>query len=324
MPNVVRLAETGGPEVLKFLDVDQVAPASGEVWIEQEAIGVNFLDVTQRNGAVPIPLPSGLGIEGAGRVTAVGPNVTHVEVGARVVYALGPLGSYASGRLYPANRAIVLPDAIGFTDAAAIFLKALTAQYLVKTTYPVRQGTVVLLYGAAGALGQIIASWAKKLGATVIGVVSKESSASRAQAAGCDAVLIWGECDLPAEVARLTAGRKADVVYDGVGKTTFDASLDSLRTRGVMVSMGASSGVPEAVSVSTLNARGSLFLTRPSLVGHINDIEEYHGRAADVFDAIDRGLVTPSIWKSFAFKNAVEVHETLENGKSAGAIVMIP
>jgi len=324
MALAIRLNEAGESGVLKLEQVDKAAPGAKEVWIEHKAIGVNYLDVTQRKGAVPIPLPNGLGLEAAGRVTEVGSQVTNVAVGDRVGYALGPLGSYSSGRLYPADRLVKLPDTISFEAAAAIIFKGITAQYLIKSTYPVGAGTVVLLYGAAGALGQILAPWAKHLGAFVIGVVSKESSIERAQAAGCDAVLVWDACDLPAEVARLTAGRKAHVVYDGIGRVTFDASLNSLRTRGIMVSIGASSGAPAPVDVGTLNAKGSLFLTRPGLANYASDIDEYRVRVRDVFDAVERGFIKPKIWKTFPLADAREAHDALEHGKSSGAILLRP
>ncbi|KRR05350.1 quinone oxidoreductase [Bradyrhizobium jicamae] len=323
MTSAIRIKSTGGPDVLWLEQVEQQAPKSGEAWIEHDAIGVNYLDITQRNGAVPIPLPSGLGLEGAGRVTAVGPDVNNVAVGDRVGYALGPLGGYATGRLYPANRLLKLPEAIKSEDAAAVIFKGITAQYLIKSTFPVKAGTTVLLYGAAGALGQILAPWAKHLGAFVIGVVSKEASIERAKAAGCDAVVIWSR-DLPAEIARLTDGRKADVVYDGIGRTTFAASLDSLRPRGTMVSFGASTGAPPPVEVGTLNAKGSLFLTRPGLAAHATDINEYRERILDVFDAVQRGIIKPSVWKTYALSDAAGAHEALEQGRSAGAIVLRP
>ena len=208
MTIAIRISQAGGPDVLKVVSIKEAAPGPGEVWIEQEAIGVNYLDVTQRNGSVPIPLPSGLGLEAAGRVAAIGPDVTNVAVGDRVAYILGPIGSYASARLYPAQRLVRLPDGLSAEDAATVLFKGVTAHYLLHSTYAVCPGTVVLLYGVAGAMGQIMAPWAKSLGAFVIGVVSKESSIVRAQAAGCDAVLVWGACDLPAEVAKLTDGKR--------------------------------------------------------------------------------------------------------------------
>jgi NADPH:quinone reductase len=322
MATAIRLTQTGGPEVLSPEIVEQVEPGSHEAWIEQEAIGVNYLDVTQRKGAVPIPLPGGIGLEGAGRVTAVGSAATNVAVGDRVAYILGPLGAYASGRLYPAERLVRLPDGISFEDAATVLFKGITAQYLLKSTYPVGPGTVILLYGVAGGLGQIMVPWAKHLGAVVIGVVSKEASVERARALGCDAVLVWGAGDLPAEVAALTNGRKADVVYDGIGRDTFGASLDSLRPRGLLVSIGASTGAPPPIEVGTLNAKGSLFLTRPGLAAHATDLAEYRGRAEDVLAAVTSGIIKPSAWKTFPLADAAAAHAALEGGASAGPILL--
>jgi NADPH2:quinone reductase len=320
----IRLSQTGGPNVMKTESIGEVPPGPGEVWIKQEAIGVNYLDVTQRNGAVPIQLPSGLGLEAAGRVAAIGVDVTNVTVGERVAYILGPIGSYASGRLYPAQRLVRLPDHVSTEDAASVLFKGVTAHYLIHDTYAVVPGTVVLLYGVAGALGQIMAAWVKSLGAFVIGVVSKEASLARAQAAGCDAVLVWGACDLPAEVAKLTDGHKAHVVYDGIGQLTFATSLDCIRPRGLMVSFGASSGVPGPVGVSTLNSKGSLFLTRPGLGAHATELSEYHRRADAVFAAVTAGIIKPAPWNVFSLSDAVGAHTALENGQSAGAILLRP
>jgi NADPH2:quinone reductase len=324
MVSVIRLARTGGPEVLTLEETNEQPPGQGEAWIEQEAIGVNFLDVTQRNGAVPIPLPSGLGYEGAGRVTAVGAGVENVHVGDRVAYAAGPIGAYASGRLYPADRLVRIPKDLTCVDAAAVLFKGITAQYLIKSTYPVGPGKVMVLYGAAGAVGQIMTPWAKHLGAFVIGVVSKQASVALAQSLGCDAVLLWGAGDLAAEVAKLTGGRKADVVYDPIGRATFAASLDSLRPRGLLVSFGASSGPPPAVEVGTLNAKGSLFLTRPSLAAYTADAGEYRERAEDVLAAVAAGIIKPSVWRSFPLSDASDAHAALEGGKSSGAIILRP
>jgi NADPH2:quinone reductase len=324
MTTQIWLDRTGDPAVLQVRTVDRQAPGPGQVWLEQEAIGVNYLDVTQRRGTVPVPLPSGLGLEGAGIVTAVGAGVTDIAVRDRVCYALGPLGGYASGRLYPAERLVKLPETISADAAVSIVFKGITAQYLIKSTYAVGPGTVVLLYGAAGALGQMVAPWAKHLGAFVIGVVSKEASIERARAAGCAEVLVWNEANLPKEVARLTGGRRADVVYDGIGRATFAASLDCLRPRGMMVSIGASTGAPAPVEVGTLNSKGSLFLTRPGLAAYATDATEYRGRVQDVFDAVERGIIKPSIWKTFPLAEAADAHIALESGNSAGAIVLKP
>jgi NADPH2:quinone reductase len=320
----IRLTQTGGPDVLKVESITEARPGPGEAWIEQEAIGVNVLDVTQRNGTVPIPLPSGLGLEAAGRVAAIGPDVANVAAGDRVAYILGPIGGYASARLYPAQRLVRLPDKLSAEDAATVLFKGITAHYLLHSTYAVGPGTVVLLYGVAGALGQLMTPWAKSLGAFVIGVVSKEASVSRAQALGCDAVRVWGACNLPAEVAKLTDGQRAHVVYDGIGKVTFAASLDCLRPRGMMVSFGASSGAPDPVAVGTLNAKGSLFLTRPGLGAHATELGEYHQRANAVFDAVTAGVIKPAAWNVFPLSDAAAAHAALEGGKSAGAILLKP
>lgn len=218
MVTVVGFSSTGGPDVLEVRQNDHAAPGLGEVWVEQHAIGINYLDVSQRNGAVPVALPSGLGLEGAGVVTAVGPDVTQVKVGDRVAYATGPLGAYASGRLVPAGKLVPLPDSISFQDAAAVLFKGITAQYLLKSTYPVGPGTVMVLYGVAGGVGAIMAKWAKHLGAFVIGVVSRAQSVEKARALGCNEVLVFDAQTLAQEVARITDGKKADVVYDQIGR----------------------------------------------------------------------------------------------------------
>lgn len=318
-----RLERTGGPSVLDKHTLAMEEPGKGEVWIEHEAIGVNYLDVMQRKGTAPLALPGGLGLEAAGRVTKVGAGVTDVAAGDRVAYILGPAGAYSSGRRYAADRLIKLPANVSFDDAASLLFKGVTAQYLIKSTYPVTTGTVVVVYGAAGGVGQILASWGKHLGAFVIGVVSKEASVDRAQAAGCDTVLVWSP-DLAADVARVTDGAKAHVVYDGVGKDTFTASLDCLRPRGLLVSIGASSGAPPAVEMSTLNAKGSLFVTRPGLAAHATDLSEYRERAADVFAAFKAGIIKPAIWKTFGLENAAEAHQAIEDGSARGTILLKP
>jgi NADPH2:quinone reductase len=323
MPSAIRIYKVGSPEVMTVEDTKGQEPGPGQAWIEQEAIGVNFLDVGQRKGTTSIPLPSGLGYEAAGRVHAIGAGVENVRVGDRVGYATGPIGSYASGRLYPADRLVRLPDNLGYADAAAILFKALTAQYLIKSTYPVGPGKVVVLYGATGAVGQIMTPWAKHLGATVIGVVSKEANIAAAKALGCDTALVSGP-SFAADVARVTDGQKADVVYDAVGRATFQSSLDSLRPRGMLVSFGASSGPVPPVDVSTLNAKGSLFLTRPSVFAYAAQASEYQQRMQDILAAWTAGIIKPTIWKTYPLANASDAHAALEAGKSSGAIVLIP
>jgi NADPH:quinone reductase len=324
MALAVRITRTGPPDVMTLEHITEQSPGPGQVWIEHEAIGVNYLDVTQRNGAVSIPLPSGLGLEGAGQVTAVAADVTNVRPGDRVAYATGPIGAYSTGRLYPADRLVPLPREITAQEAASVLFKGMTAQYLIKSTYLVGPDKVVVLYGAAGGVGQIMARWAKHLGAKVIGIVSKEASVAIARACGCDHVLIFGVDDLPAEIARFTDGKKADVVYDPIGRTTFDASLNSVRIRGTLVSFGASSGSPPPIEVGTLGAKGSLFLTRPFLAAHTDDPAEYRGRALDVLAAVATGIIKPSIWRSYPLTDVAAAHTALESGKSAGAIILTP
>ena len=315
MALAIRIHSTGAPDVMQMQEVPLSSPGPGEVLLAQTAIGVNPLDVSQRKGAVAIALPSGLGLEGAGTVTAIGAAVTGLQVGDRVGYATGPLGAYASARLIPADRLVKLPDAIGDDAAAAVLFKG---------TGQVRQGSRVLIYGAAGALGQLMCAWAKHLGAHVLGVVSKAASVERARAAGCDEVFVFDEATLAAQVAQATQGQMVDVVYDSIGKATFLASLDCLRPRGLMVSLGATSGLPPAVEVGMLNAKGSLFLTRPSLAAHTATAEEYQSRAHDVLSAVSNGILTPRIWKSYALAEVAQAHTDLEQGRSQGAIILKP
>lgn len=314
----------GGPEVLRLVQTQAQQPGPGEVWLEQAAIGVNPLDLSQRSGAVKVPLPSSLGLEGAGTVAVIGEGVSSVQVGDRVAYATGPLGAYASGRLYPAERLVKLPDSVSFEDAAAVLFKGITAHYLLKSTWPVGLGSRVLIYGAAGALGQLMVPWARHLGAFVIGVVSKPQSVERARAAGCNEVLVFDAATLADQVREITGGHKADVVYDPIGRATFEASLDCLRPRGLLVSFGMASGAPPAVEVATLNAKGSLFLTRPSLAAHTATAEEYQLRAKDVLQAVTDGIILPRVWRRYPLAEVVQAHADLQEGRSEGAIILTP
>ena len=318
------LTDTGTTDVLQLETVQPQQPGPGQVWLEQTAIGVNPLDLLQRKGAAPLVLPSGLGLEGAGRVTAVGEGVASLQVGDRVAYATGPIGSYASGRLYPAERLVKLPASVSDEQAAAVLFKGITAQYLIKTTYSVGPGSQLLVYGAGGAVGQLLVAWARHLGATVIGVVSRPESVGRAQEAGCAHVLVFDAATLAAQVKELTAGQGVDVVYDSIGKVSLQASLDSLRTRGLLVSFGATSGAPAPIEVSTLNAKGSLYLTRPSLAAHTQTAEEYQQRAADVLEAVSQGIILPRIWRRYPLGDVAQAHTDLEQGRSEGALILIP
>lgn len=324
MVATVRLTKVGAPEVMQLHEEPDVAPGPGEVWIEQRAIGVNFLDVMQRNGASKIQLPSGLGFEGAGLVQAVGPGVDSVKVGDRVAYITRQRGAYASARIVPAERLVRLPDTVSFQDAAAILFKGITAQYLLKSTYPVGPATTMVLYGVAGGLGSIMTKWAKHLGAFVIGVVSKEQRVEKAKRLGCDEVLVFNAKTLAADVARITDGKKADVVYDPIGRISFTASLDSLRPRGLMVSFGSASGLPAPVKIDTLRDKGSLYLTRPTILDHTSNAEEYQERALDVLDALLTGIIDADIWKTYDLRDVAQAHSDMENGRSSGLIVLEP
>lgn len=324
MAQVIRLAAAGGPEGMQLQQLELAAPGPGEVLLAQEAVGVNPLDLLQRKGVAPIPLPSGLGLEGAGQVLALGAGVSQFAVGDRVAYATGPLGAYASERLFPAERLVKLPDGISAEQAAAVLFKGITAQYLLTSTYAVGPGTVVLLYGASGGVGQLMASWAKHLGATVIGVVSKPQSQARALAAGCDQALVFDPQTLAAQLREATGGRMADVVYDGLGKLSFAASLDCLRPRGLMVSFGATTGAPPAVEMGTLNAKGSLYITRPSLAAHTATAAEYQQRASAVLQAVEQGIIQPAIGRRYALADVAAAHADLEAGQTQGAVVLLP
>jgi NADPH:quinone reductase-like Zn-dependent oxidoreductase len=322
MATRIVLSSTGNADVMQLEHLHAQRPGAGQVWLEQTAMGVNPLDVLQRKGAAPLALPSGLGLEGAGRVMALGEGVQHVRVGDRVGYATGPVGGYASGRLYPAERLVKLPDELSDEAAAAVLFKGITAQYLLKTTYPVGPGSQILLYGAAGALGQLMAPWARHLGATVIGVVSRPQSVARAQAAGCQQVLVFDAATLAGRVRELTEGQGVDVVYDCVGKVSLQASLDSLRPRGLLVSFGGTSGAPAPIEVATLNAKGSLYLTRPSLAAHTATTEHYQQRASDVLTALAEGIIRPAVWRRYPLAEAARAHQDLEQGVSEGALIL--
>ncbi len=320
----IRINAAGGPEHMFSEELPVQPPGPGEVWLEHAAIGVNPQDINHRSGATPISFPSGLGMEGAGYVMALGDGVENINVGDRVGYATGPIGAYASARIYPADRLVKLPASLKLEEAAALLFKGITAQYLLKTTYQVGPGTQVVIYGAAGALGQLMCSWAKHLGATVIGVVSKNASMDRAKAAGCDDVFVFDPQVLPGQIKDATGGLGAHVVYDPVGRISLEASMDSLRARGLLVSFGVISGVPGLIDVRTLNAKGSLYVTRPSLAAHTATAAEYQERARDVLSAVQDGVIKPCVWREYALADVASAHADIEAGRTGGAIVLRP
>ncbi|MCK6441691.1 quinone oxidoreductase family protein [Elstera cyanobacteriorum] len=321
--HAIRLHAFGGPEVLQWEEIELPAPGPNEALIRQTAIGLNFIEIYQRTGLYPLPLPLVLGQEGAGVVEAVGPGVTVVKPGDRVGYASGPSGAYAEKRLYPADRLVPLPDALDDKTAAAILLGGMTARYLVKETFPLKPGHTILFHAAAGGVGQIAVQWAKHLGATVIGTVSA-GKVDLAKSLGCDHVLISGQDDIAAQVKALTGGRGVDVVYDSVGKDTWDASLDALAPRGMMVTYGNASGPVPAVAPLTLASKGSLFLTRPTLGHYIDTRERLLANAEDLFDVVLSGKVKIHVNQTFALKDVAQAHIALAERRTTGATVLLP
>lgn len=324
MARAVRIYETGGPDVLRYEDVDVPAPGPGEVTVRHTAIGLNYIDTYFRSGLYPAPIPCGLGLEAAGVVDAVGQGVTSFKEGDRVAYGTGPLGAYSDCQNAPANRVVRVPDGIGDEDAAAMMLKGMTVQYLLRRTYEVKPGDTILFHAAAGGVGLIACQWAKHLGATVIGTAGSAEKAELAKAHGADHVILYREEDVPARVREITGGRMVPVVYDGVGKDTFEMSLDCLAPRGLLASFGNASGAVPPVDISILNAKGSLFLTRPSLAGYTATDEDLAATAADLFDVMGKGAVKADVRQRYALADAAKAHEDLEARRTTGATVLIP
>ncbi len=325
MVAAVRVHKTGGPEVLTVDDVEVPAPGEGQVKIKQHACGVNFIDCYFRSGLYPSPvgLPFVSGNEGAGEVTAVGPGVTDLKVGDRIAYVVG-LGGYAQERLAPAERMVKLPDNISYEQAAGMMLKGMTAQYLVKRTFKVSKGDTVLMHAAAGGVGQILCQWANHLGATVIGTVGSPEKAELAKKAGCHHVIDYRKEDFAARVKEITGGKLCDVVYDGIGKTTFPASLDCLRPLGYFVSFGSASGQVEAFNINILQAKGSLFATRPTLNNYVAKREDLLATADDLFKVVGSGAVKIPVTHKYALKDARKAHEDLEGRKTTGSVILMP
>ncbi|KQV99441.1 quinone oxidoreductase [Rhizobacter sp. Root1221] len=320
----IRLTEFGGPEVMHLDTAEVPAPAAGEVQLRQTAIGFNFIDVYQRMGRYPLPSPTGLGHEAAGVVDAVGAGVTDLKVGDRVVYMNAGVGAYAERRNVPADKLVLLPAGITDEDAAAVFFKAMTAQFLVKKTYHVQPGDIVVVHAAAGGVGQILCRWAKALGATVIGTAGSAAKCEVARAAGCDAAVDYTQADWVAQVVAATGGRKARVVYDSVAKDTFLGSLDCTAPFGMVVLFGGASGPAPLIEPELLNKKGCLFLTRPSVFPHNADTATFRANAKDVFDAMASGAVRASIGARFRLDQVADAHRMAEARANAGAIVMTP
>ena len=324
MSRVVRIREFGSPEAMRIEQVELPDPAPEQATIRQTAIGFNYIDIYQRRGAYPLPLPSGLGHEAAGVVEAVGAAVRDLRPGDRVVYMNAGIGAYADRRNVPAERLAKLPDAIGDEAGAAVFFKAMTAQYLLRKTHVVRAGDLVLVHAAAGGVGQILCRWAKALGAEVVGTAGSAAKCAIARAAGADHAIDYSKTDWPAALLAATNGRKARVVYDSVGKDTFLHSLDCAAPFGLVVLYGAASGPAPAIEPELLNKKGCLFLTRPSVFPHNADVAIFRANAAEVFEAIAQGLVQPEIGARFALDDVAAAHRAAEARATTGAIVLFP
>ncbi len=324
MNHAIRIYETGGPEVMRWEELALPDPASNEARVRHEAVGLNFIDVYFRSGRYPLQPPSGLGLEGAGVVEAVGAAVTAVKVGDRVAYAGGPLGAYAEARNIPADRLVALPPAIDFRTAAAMMLQGMTAQYLLRRTYRVQPGDTILIQAAAGGVGLIVCQWAKALGATVIGTVGSDAKAALARAHGCDHPIVYTREDFVARVREITGGAGVPVVYDSVGADTFMKSLDCLRPLGMMVTFGQSAGPVAPLDTQELSKRGSLFLTRPTLFTYIARRADLLQSAGELFDMVGSGKLRIEVNQTYALRDAARAHVDLAERRTTGSTVLLP
>ena len=324
LAKAIRIAATGGPEVMQYVDVDVGAPGPGEALLRQHAIGLNFIDVYYRTGLYPQPLPGALGREGAGVVEAVGAGVTGLQPGDRVAYAGGPNGAYAGLRTLPADVLVKLPDAISFETAAAMMLQGLTVQYLLRSTYPVARGQTILFHAAAGGVGLIACQWARALGVELIGTVGSKEKGELALAHGAAHVIDYTREDIATRVREITGGAGVPVVYDSVGKDTFIASLDCMARRGMMVSFGNASGAAEPMAPGELARRGSLYLTRPVLGDYASTRAELDTMAADLFQMVTSGKVKIDVHQRFNLRDAADAHRALEGRRTTGSTILLP
>ncbi|MNJ14860.1 Quinone oxidoreductase 1 [compost metagenome] len=325
MANAIRFYETGGPDVLRYEEVAVGEPGPGQVRLRHAAVGLNYADTYFRNGTYPIPMPNGLGVEGAGVVEAVGEGVSNVAVGDRVTYTgfINTLGAYSTERLIPAAPLIRLPDSISCETAAAMTMRGLTSAYLMRRIHDFKPGDSILLHAAAGGVGLIVAQWAKLLGLTVIGTVSSDAKAELARAHGCDFTIDYSREDVATRVRALTGGAGVDVVFDSVGKSTFMGSLDSLKRRGLMVCVGTASGPIDGFNPQLLAMKGSLYLTRPALADYIADPAEKEALAGELFDHVASGRIKIEINQRYALQDAAQAHRDLESRQTTGSSVFI-
>lgn len=321
MANAIRFYETGAPEVMKWETVEVGEPGAGEVRVRHEAVGLNFADTYFRTGLYPAPLPAGMGVEAAGVVQAVGAGVEGFQEGDRVTYTGSPLGAYSTERVMPADSLIALPEGIEFETAAAMTMRGLTASYLLRRIHPLKAGDTVLLHAAAGGVGLIFTQWAKLLGITVIGTVSSDAKAEVARAHGCDHVIVYTREDVVARVREITDGKGVPVVFDSIGQSTFDISLDSLARRGLLVCFGTASGPTPPIIAQQLAVKGSLYVTRPALADYIADPAERVELAGELFSHVGAGRIKIGINQRYALEDAVQAHHDMESGRSIGSSV---
>jgi NADPH2:quinone reductase len=324
MTKAIRVHQFGGPEVLKWEEVEVGAPGAGQIRIRHTAVGLNYLDTYHRSGIYPLPLPTGIGSEGAGVITAIGPGVKEFKKGDRVAYASPPVGSYAEERLMPADRVVKIPTGISDRTAAAMMLKGMTARYLIKQTYPVKRGDIVLVHAAAGGVGLILCQWLKALGVKTIGTAGTKEKAALAKKHGCTFPVVYTEEAFVEAVKKITKGKGVPVVYDGVGKAVFMKSLDCLSPRGIMATFGNASGVVDPVPVGILAAKGSLYLTRPTLFTHVATRKDLLTTANDLFKIVKSGKVKIRIDQEYALKDAARAHTDLQSRKTTGSTILIP
>jgi NADPH2:quinone reductase len=323
MTHAILFHETGGPEVLVWQKVDLGQPGPGEARVRHTAIGLNYVDTYVRSGAYPSSLPSGLGTEAAGVVEAVGPGVTDVKVGDRVAYSGGPQGAYSEERVMPADRLVVLPDGISDQQAAAMMLKGMTAQYLIRQTYEVKESDTILFHAVAGGVGLIACQWAKALGATVIGTVGSDEKAELAKAHGCDHTILYTRDNFVERVREITHGSMVPVVYDSVGRDTFSASLDCLAPRGLMVLFGQSSGAVEPINLGILAQKGSLYVTRPTLGTYAAKRADLLAMAQELFDVVLSGKIRIEVNQTYPLRDAARAHEDLQARKTTGSTILM-
>ncbi|MDG4560822.1 MAG: quinone oxidoreductase [Candidatus Competibacter sp.] len=325
MPKAIRIHEHGGPEVLRWEEVEVGEPGPGQLRVRHGAVGLNYIDVYHRTGLYPLPsLPWTLGMEGAGQVEAVGEGVTEFKPGDRIAYASPPVGAYAEVRLIPADRVVALPDAIDDRTAAAMMLQGMTAQYLLRRTYRVQPGDAILLHAAAGGVGLIASQWARHLGATVIGTVGNDEKAELARAHGCHHVIVYSRENFSERVREITGGQGVAAVYDSVGKDTFMGSLDCLRPLGMMVSFGNASGPVPPFEPAILAAKGSLFFTRPTLMTYTAKRADLLASAAELFEVVSSGAVRIEVHQTYPLAETARAHRDLEARKTTGSTVLLP